>query len=218
MSDSYKSRSSLKVGGQVYEYWNLGALPQAKVARLPYSLKILLENLLRFEDGVNVTRRDIDALLIENRSDPRIFSPEEKQSRLARLTFFEGFSAQELREIGKAAQWQRVPAGAVIAGEGASETAFFLLLEGEVSQRIGDLRLHTLEVGEGFGEMEYLAGGGRSASYLAERECLLLSLERDFREWASLPCQLRLGKAFQSLLIRRLRDTTRDLARALRDG
>ena len=63
MSDSYKSRSSLKVGGQVYEYWNLGALPQAKVARLPYSLKILLENLLRFEDGVNVTRRDIDALL-----------------------------------------------------------------------------------------------------------------------------------------------------------
>jgi aconitate hydratase len=33
------------------------------VARLPYSLKILLENLLRFEDGVNVTRADIDALL-----------------------------------------------------------------------------------------------------------------------------------------------------------
>ena len=63
MSDSYKSRSSLKVGGQVYEYWNLGALPQAKVARLPYSLKILLENLLRFEDGVNVTREDIEALL-----------------------------------------------------------------------------------------------------------------------------------------------------------
>ncbi len=33
------------------------------VARLPFSLKILLENLLRFEDGVNVTKNDIDALL-----------------------------------------------------------------------------------------------------------------------------------------------------------
>ena len=33
------------------------------MARLPYSLKILLENLLRFEDGVNVTRADIEALL-----------------------------------------------------------------------------------------------------------------------------------------------------------
>jgi serine/threonine-protein kinase len=190
---------------------------------LPEGVEFIVRRMLekdpsrRYRSGVELVR-DIDALLIENRSDPRIFSPEEKQSRLARLTFFEGFSAQELREIDKAAQWQRVPAGAVIAGEGASETAFFLLLEGEVSQRIGDLRLHTLEVGEGFGEMEYLAGGGRSASYLAERECLLVSLERDFREWASLPCQLRLGKAFQSLLIRRLRDTTRDLARALRDG
>jgi aconitate hydratase len=41
----------------------MAALPPEKVARLPYSLKILLENLLRFEDGVNVTRADIDALL-----------------------------------------------------------------------------------------------------------------------------------------------------------
>ncbi len=39
------------------------ALGAEKVARLPYSLKILLENLLRFEDGINVTRADIEALL-----------------------------------------------------------------------------------------------------------------------------------------------------------
>ena len=35
-----------------YEIFSLAALPQDKLARLPYSLKILLENLLRFEDGV----------------------------------------------------------------------------------------------------------------------------------------------------------------------
>ena len=35
---------------------------RSTVARLPYSLKILLENLLRSEDGVNVTREDIEAL------------------------------------------------------------------------------------------------------------------------------------------------------------
>ena len=38
-------------------------MPQDKLARLPYSLKVLLENLLRFEDGVSVTRADIEALL-----------------------------------------------------------------------------------------------------------------------------------------------------------
>jgi aconitate hydratase len=63
MSDSFKARSALKVGDRSYEIWRLDALPQEKVARLPYSLKILLENLLRFEDGVNVTRADIEALL-----------------------------------------------------------------------------------------------------------------------------------------------------------
>lgn len=63
MADSYRARKTLKVGPRSYEMWSLAALPQKKLARLPYSLKILLENLLRFEDGVNVTRKDIDALL-----------------------------------------------------------------------------------------------------------------------------------------------------------
>jgi aconitase A len=63
MTNSFRARSTLKVGERVYEIWSLSALPQDKVARLPYSLKILLENLLRFEDGVSVTRADIEALL-----------------------------------------------------------------------------------------------------------------------------------------------------------
>jgi aconitate hydratase len=63
MTNSFRARSTLKVGERTYEIWSLAALPQDKVARLPYSLKILLENLLRFEDGVSVTRADIEALL-----------------------------------------------------------------------------------------------------------------------------------------------------------
>jgi aconitate hydratase A / 2-methylisocitrate dehydratase len=63
MNNSFRARSTLKVGDQSYEIWSLAALPQEKLARLPYSLKVLLENLLRHEDGVNVTRADIEALL-----------------------------------------------------------------------------------------------------------------------------------------------------------
>ena len=63
MIDSFKARATLASGGQNYQYWNLHALGATRVARLPYSLKILLENLLRFDDGVNVTRADIEALL-----------------------------------------------------------------------------------------------------------------------------------------------------------
>jgi len=63
MTNSFNARTTLSSGGRNFDIWSLAALPQEKVARLPYSLKILLENLLRFEDGVNVTRADIDALL-----------------------------------------------------------------------------------------------------------------------------------------------------------
>ena len=63
MTDSFKARTTLNVGEHRYEILSLSALKAHKVDRLPFSLKILLENLLRFEDGVNVTRKDIDALL-----------------------------------------------------------------------------------------------------------------------------------------------------------
>jgi aconitate hydratase len=63
MTDSYQARTTLTSGAVAYEIFNIKALGAERVARLPYSLKILLENLLRFEDGVNVTRKDIEALL-----------------------------------------------------------------------------------------------------------------------------------------------------------
>src|SRR5579872_2984236 len=63
MTDSFKTRTNLQSGGHSYQIHSLPALGADKIARLPYSLKILLENLLRFEDGVNVTRADIEALL-----------------------------------------------------------------------------------------------------------------------------------------------------------
>ncbi|HXI48975.1 MAG TPA: aconitate hydratase AcnA [Steroidobacteraceae bacterium] len=63
MTDSFKSRTTLKVGAQQYDILSLAALKPLNVDRLPFSLKVLLENLLRFEDGINVTKSDIEALL-----------------------------------------------------------------------------------------------------------------------------------------------------------
>jgi len=62
MTDSFGARSTLNVGGNDYEIYKLDAVSEGHVSKLPYSLKILLENLLRFEDGRDVTRDDILAL------------------------------------------------------------------------------------------------------------------------------------------------------------
>ena len=63
MTDSFKARTTLNVSGEQYEMLSLNALKSLNVDRLPFSLKILLENLLRFEDDVNVTKADIEAIL-----------------------------------------------------------------------------------------------------------------------------------------------------------
>ncbi len=62
MTDSFGARSTFNVGGNQFEIYRLDAVSQGRVDRLPYSLKILLENLLRHEDGRDVTREDILAL------------------------------------------------------------------------------------------------------------------------------------------------------------
>ncbi len=66
--DSFRSRSTLKVGGQEYQIFRLDALDKQGIStrRLPYCLRILLENLLRTEDGRNVKPEDIRALAAWN--------------------------------------------------------------------------------------------------------------------------------------------------------
>ena len=66
--NSFKSRSTLKVLGKEYEIYRLDALDRQGIStkHLPYSLRILLENLLRTEDGRNVTEGEVRALAAWN--------------------------------------------------------------------------------------------------------------------------------------------------------
>src|SRR5215475_15575479 len=65
MQDSLKTRRTLKVGDKSYDYFSLEAAAKAGLSgieRLPMSLKVLLENLLRWEDGRTVTVDDLKAM------------------------------------------------------------------------------------------------------------------------------------------------------------
>ncbi|HSM99548.1 MAG TPA: aconitate hydratase AcnA [Rudaea sp.] len=63
MTDSFSTHAQLKVDGKDYRIASLAKLGERfNLARLPYSMKILLENLLRHEDGVNVTAKEIEAI------------------------------------------------------------------------------------------------------------------------------------------------------------
>jgi aconitate hydratase len=60
--NSFGAAGQLQAGGRTYDIFRLAALEKAgyKLSRIPYSIKILLENLLRFEDGLSVKRSDIE--------------------------------------------------------------------------------------------------------------------------------------------------------------
>jgi len=63
--DSFKSKSTLTVGGKTYTYYSIAEAEKnglAGVSALPHSMKVVLENLLRFEDGRTVTKADILAV------------------------------------------------------------------------------------------------------------------------------------------------------------
>jgi aconitate hydratase len=63
MLDSFATRDTLKVNGSTYQIASLTKLGERfDIKRLPYSMKILLENLLRHEDGANVTKKEIEAV------------------------------------------------------------------------------------------------------------------------------------------------------------
>ncbi len=79
--DTLETRKTLTSGGKSFAYYDLNAAADAigplgvNVARLPFSMKVLLENLLRFEDGVTVTVDDIRAMAqwaVDKRSDREI--------------------------------------------------------------------------------------------------------------------------------------------------
>ncbi|MCA9853273.1 MAG: aconitate hydratase, partial [Dehalococcoidia bacterium] len=73
-SNSFKARTKLRVDGKDLTYWSLPALQDAGfagISRLPFSLRVLLENLLRLEDGRSVLKEDIENVANWKPSDAR---------------------------------------------------------------------------------------------------------------------------------------------------
>lgn len=75
--DSLKTRTTLDVAGKTYDYYSLAKAAEkyGDISRLPFSMKVLLENMLRFEDGTTVTEEDVKAIVDwqqERRSDREI--------------------------------------------------------------------------------------------------------------------------------------------------
>src|SRR3546814_13335593 len=101
MSDAFATKTRLDVNGRQFTYFSLDKLgKQFNIKRLPFSMKILLENLLRNEDGVSVTKASIEAVA---QWDPKAEPSTEIAFMPARVVLqdFTGVPRSEERRVGK---------------------------------------------------------------------------------------------------------------------
>lgn len=168
----------------------------------------------RYQSGSEVAV-DLAAVLEALEEPFANMSQDEKFRAVRTLDFFRGFSDSEVSEVIRASHWETHPFGAEVTKQGDVAGAFYVVVSGHAWVQKEGKEVAMLSEGEIFGEMSYLARNKRSATVVAASKLSLMKIDRPHNEWASLPCQLRLNKAFQRVLIERLESASNQLARRL---
>lgn len=102
----------------------------------------------------------------------------QKVEALREVPLFASLSKKQLDEVAKYTDEISVPAGEVLTKEGDLGSEFFLLVQGKASVHRNNRKLASRGAGEFFGEMSLLDRQPRSATVIADEDCVLLLMHR----------------------------------------
>jgi len=142
-------------------------------------------------------------------------SEQEKFNSIKQLEFFQGFPDAELWEILRASTWQNYDRKEDIIVEGELDDCFYIITEGKVTVSKNNKPIRSLEKGDCFGEMGYLAKTKRTATIRADGQTSLLKINSTVISQVSLNCQVRFLKVFLRTLIHRLSATTEKITQEM---
>ena len=142
-------------------------------------------------------------------------SAQEKFDAVKELEFFTGFPDAEIWEILRASTWQDYDAEDDIIVEGDMDDCFYIIVKGDVQVMKNTSVIRTLEKGDCFGEMGYLAKTKRTASIKSRNSTSLMKVNSTVISQVSLNCQVRFLKVFLRTLIYRLSATTEKISQEL---
>lgn len=142
-------------------------------------------------------------------------SAQEKFDAVKQLEFFAGFPDAEIWEILRASTWQDYDAEDDIIVEGDMDDCFYIIVNGDVQVMKNTSVIRTLEKGDCFGEMGYLAKTKRTASIKSRNSTALMKINSTVISQVSLNCQVRFLKVFLRTLIYRLSATTEKISQEL---
>lgn len=144
-------------------------------------------------------------------------SPEEQFAAASELSFFEGFSEAEMKQVLGAAEWERFAAGENLVTEGAKGEVIYVLVSGEVAVELDRNMVCTLSKGDCVGELAHFSEGTHTATVVARNSVLTIKIETPISKWGSIPVQMRFTNAFQRVLAERLTRTTRELGKFIKE-
>lgn len=180
---------------------------------LPESLQAIVNKVLqkditqRYAMGLDLAT-DLSKAFDALEGPQEDISEQEKFNAIKQLEFFQGFPDAELWEILRASTWQDYKETDDIIVEGELDDCFYIIADGKVAVLKNNKAIRTLEKGDCFGEMGYLARTRRTASIRSEGKTALLKINSTVISQVSLNCQVRFLKVFLRTLIHRLSITT----------
>jgi len=131
-----------------------------------------------------------------------------KFQTLKELGFFKGFNDAEIWELVRASNWQTYPPDSVIIREGDIDDSFYILLSGVVTIQKAGQHVDSLQEGDCFGEMGFLARTERTATVIAKTDVSLIKVNAATLDRANEATQLRFLKVFVRTVVERLKQTT----------
>ncbi|MFH1980317.1 MAG: serine/threonine-protein kinase [Pseudomonadota bacterium] len=123
------------------------------------------------------------------------------------VPFFHNFSRDQLSELVSDTTIIKFTAETVIVDEGDIDDTFYVILSGRARITKNVRIIATIGVGECFGEMACIAGQARTASVIADTDCILMKISATLIDRSSESIQLLFFKNFATTLVRRLSDT-----------
>lgn len=161
----------------------------------------------RYQMGMELAA-DLSQSFDELEEPEEDISDQEKFNSIKALDFFSGFPDSEIWEILRASSWHDYFPEEEIIVEGDIDDCFYIIVQGNVEVMKGASVIRTLQQGDCFGEMGYLAKTKRTASIRAQGDVSLMKINSTVISQVSLNCQVRFLKVFLRTLIQRLSATT----------
>jgi serine/threonine-protein kinase len=117
--------------------------------------------------------------------------------------FFQNFTREQVKELITASSIVKFPKEKVIVAEGEIDDTFYILLNGNAKIRKNNKDIAFIGVGECFGEMAYISGQARTATVVADTECILIKISATLMDKSPDDIQLLFYKNFAKTLVTR---------------